>query len=358
MLKKDETKSPATDAATASSPISSLLEPLLAVHNASDVSWLADATMTAAERGVGALYAFLFLGTESDGLRGEEPASRERIGALARVTQILGKDPTSLTIDPNNSPIIAEALRSGRGMVSDRLSEVFPSQKDDKQAEKAQRKLGVSESWAVPVEANSECMGVLVLLMPANHDSSLATAEALGRHVAVALSNLRDSEAARKRGELDAVRWIHDERRLMEELTLEMQRSVRHDRPLSLLVVRVQDYGELRRKHGRFLAERALRRVAATMEDAMRATDFLGAYKGDSFAAILVEADEKAADLARNRYLSTLAKLDLDRANLPGLNLGFSCAVATMPIGGSTTEELFSAVEQRLTELTADEQAA
>jgi GGDEF domain-containing protein len=84
------------------------------------------------------------------------------------------------------------------------------------------------------------------------------------------------------------------------------------------------------------------------MEDAMRATDFFGAYGEDGFATILVEADEIAADDAKSRYLATLEKLDLSRANLPGLELHFSCAVATMRKGGSTSEELLAAAEEQL----------
>jgi diguanylate cyclase (GGDEF)-like protein len=348
MLKRDDNKVPAQAEETASSPVSPLLEPLLAVHNASDIPWLTDAAMTAAERGVGALYGFLYLGAESGGLRGEEPASRERIGALARVTQILGKDPTRLTIYPESCPAVAEALRNGKAVAAESLGSVLPFQPEEKQAVKAQRKLGVSEAWIVPIEANSETMGIFLLLMPENHSASMEAAEVLGRHVAVALANLREGDAARKRGELDAVRWIHDERKFIEELGIELQRSARHERPLSLLIVRVDDYGELVRRHGRFLAERALRRVAATMEEAMRATDFLGAYGEDGFAAILVEADETAAENARNRYQATLGKLDLSRANLPGLELHFSCVVATMKKGGSTPEELLGAAEQQL----------
>ncbi len=349
LLKKDDSKKPPDgQQPLLSSPVSPLLEPLLAVHSASDVPWLTDAAMTAAERGVGALYGFLYLGAESGGLRGEEPASRERIGALARVTQVLGKDPARLTIDSESSSAVAEALTEGKCVATESLGALLPFQPDANQAAKAQRKLGVSEAWIVPVEANNEAMGVFVLLMPENHNASMEVAEALGRHIAVALANLREGDAARKRGELDAVRWIHDERKFIEELALELQRSARYERPLSLLIVRVDGYAEVRRWHGRFLAERALRRVAATMEDAMRATDFLGAYGEDGFAAILVEADETAAENARKRYLATLEKLDLLKANLPGLELHFSCAVATMKKGGSTPEELLAATEAQL----------
>jgi len=344
MLKRSQGKEPPPSQEASLSP---LLEPLLAVHSAPDTAWLADAAMTAAERGVGALYGFLYVGDESGRLRGEEPASRERIGPLARATQLLGADPTTLKLDPEASPAIAAALREGRATKVETIAEALP-QLEGKQAAKAQRQLGVAEVWLAPVRANNETMGVFLLLMPANHSASIEAAEVLGRHIAVALGNLRESEAARKHGELDVVRWIHDERKFVEQLGLEVQRAARHERPLSVLLVRVENYGELRRLHGRFLAERILRRVAATMEDAMRATDFLGAFNGDGFASILVEADETAASNAKSRLLATLAKIDLQKANLPELKLAFSCAVVTMEKGGSTAEVLLAAAAERL----------
>ena len=244
MLKRTRGKEPPA-AGQEPASLSPLLEPLLAVHSAPDAGWLADAAMTAAERGVGALYGFLYIGDESGRLRGEEPASRERIGPLARATQLLGSDPTALTIDPEASPSVAEALREGRATTVESLAGVL-AHLDQKQAEKAQRQLGVGEIWLVPIRANNETMGLLVLLMPANHSATIEAAEALGRHIAVALANLRDSEAARKRGELDAVRWIHDERKFTEQLGIEAQRAARHQRPLSVLVVRVDGDGCVR----------------------------------------------------------------------------------------------------------------
>jgi diguanylate cyclase (GGDEF)-like protein len=117
-----------------------------------------------------------------------------------------------------------------------------------------------------------------------------------------------------------------------------------------VLIVQVRDYAELRQRYGRFLAERALRRVASAMEDAMRSTDFLGAYGEDGFAAILVEADEEAAENARERYLTLLEQLDVAPANVPGLTLSFACGVATAGEDLSTPQELLAAAHAAATQ--------
>ena len=191
-------------------------------------------------------------------------------------------------------------------------------------------------------------MGLLLLLMPATPPATPAQAELLGRHVAVALANLREKDAGRKRGELDVVRLIYDERRLLEQLTRELRRAQRHKRPLSIMLLRVQNLDDLRARYGYFLAERVLRQMAGQLADTKRETDFLGAFKEDGFAAILVEANEAGARRAKERLLTGLQTLRLPEADLPDLRLQLACATATPPQDGETTEELMASAEARL----------
>jgi diguanylate cyclase (GGDEF)-like protein len=184
--------------------------------------------------------------------------------------------------------------------------------------------------------------------MPAKPPASRQVAALFGRHVAVALENLREEEAGRKRGELDAVRWVYDEQRLEDQLTREIQRAERHDRPLSILLLRVQNLDELRERYGRFLADRVLRQIAGALEDAMRNTDFLGAFKEDGFAGILVEADKIAAERAKTRLGAALVEIRLPQANLPDLQVDLACATATFPEGGTVAKEMIAAAEAKL----------
>ena len=55
ILKRADSKNFPQAQEVASASLSPLLEPLVAVHSASDMPWLTEAAMTAAERGVGAL---------------------------------------------------------------------------------------------------------------------------------------------------------------------------------------------------------------------------------------------------------------------------------------------------------------
>ena len=334
-----------------------LLEPLLGVHAAINTSWLADAVTTAAERGLGALHGLLFLLDASGHLTCEMPASTERRRALAKLRQVLGVDLGSARFDPHARPASSSAMAGGRAIAVRDLSEAMPVEMDAEDARAAQRLLGVGQAWLAPLCWDGDSLGLLVLLMPSSPPAHLAHAEALGRHVAVAISNLREKEAGRKHGEMDAVRWVYDEGRFAEQLALETRRAHRHGRPLSILLLRIQNLVELRARFGRFLTERLLRQVAGQLADAMRDTDFLGASGNDGFAAILVESDQQGAQRAKERLLSGLEAMELPHIELPGLEVRLGCATATLPDDGEEAEGLLAAAKERLDggEITLDD---
>lgn len=333
--------SPTTPDESVPSP---LLEQLLAVHSARETSWLADAAGTAAERGLGALYSLLYVLDACGELKGEPPASGARSRGLARIYEALDIDIATAKFDPQENEHVAAALRDGRAVFVDELAQALPGSPD---AEKV-RRLGVAGVLLAPLYWGGESLGVLVLLMPDGSNRPLKRAELLGHHVAVALRNLRENEAGRKRSELDAVRWVYDERRMREQLTQEARRARRHGRPLSILLLRVPNLEELREQFGRFLADQLLRQLAGQLDDATRDTDFLGASGEDGLTAILIETDESGAEQAKRRLLNGLVAIRLQHTDLPGLRFEFVCGTASLPQDGSTADELAAAVEARL----------
>jgi len=325
-----------------------LLQTLLGVHSAPTLSWLADAAATAAERGLGALHCLLFLAEPSGVLAGQRPASSERMRSLAKVHQALDTDLTTFRFDLQSCPATALSLQQGKASSLTGLGQAIPLAMEGGQLEKAESQLGIAEVWLVPLHCNGASAGLLVLLMPSNGPADIAEAEVLGRHVAVAQTNLQEKEAGRKRGEVDAVRWVYDERRFLDQLGTEIRRAQRHKRPLSLTLLRLLNLEELRERYGRFLADQVLRHMGSQLAETMRDTDFLGAFREDGFAAILVEADLAGAERAKERVLDGLDALSLPEAEELGLDLRLACATATLLGDGETAEDLIASAEARL----------
>ena len=335
-----------------------LLEALLGIHSAPNVNWLADAAANAAQRGLGALYSILWLTDASGRLAAVAPASGPQKSALARLGQVLDVSVVEMKADPGEKPELNAALAEGRPIEIERLENAFPASLQEEQLQSAERELGVSSAVAAPLHWNGESSGLLLLLFGSGQSGDAADAGLLARHLAVALANIREKDASRKRGEVDAVRWVYDERRFLEELSQEARRAKRHKRPLSVLLVRVLNLQELQTRYGRFLAERVLRQVAGRLDDAMRDTDFLGASGDDGFGAILIEADEDGADVAEERLLVGLGDMDLPHGDLPDLEIRLGWATATLPQDGETPEELTAAAASRLRQRTIRQEDA
>jgi diguanylate cyclase (GGDEF)-like protein len=326
----------------------SLTGALLGVHTARNPGWLADASSTAAERGLGALYSILYLIDSSELLAGQRPTSSERVRSLGRLNEALGVDLTTLRFRSTDRPALSNALLDGQaGSVSD-LAEAIPLGDETPELREAQRRLGIAEVWLAPLFWDGQGTGVLLLFMPANTSSTLAEAELLGRHAAVAHASMLAIETSRHWGELDTVRWVYDEQRFLSEMRAEIRRAERHMRPLSVLFLRIQNLPELRSRYGKFLTEGLLRQLGSKFAEAIRDTDFLGAYREDGFATILVEANQNGAQIARERLLSSLDSINLAEAELPDLKLRLACATATLMLDGSNAEELIAAAELRL----------
>ncbi len=328
----------------------SLAEAVLGVHSALHSGWLADACATAAERGLGALYCLLYVTDSAGLLAGQRPTSSERVRVLGRLHDRLSTELTALRFRPHDREVLLAALRSGRAAAVARLDDALPIAMDEGEIEETQRRLGVGQIWVAPLTWNAENRGLLLLLMPTSPTATLEEAELLGYHAAIALTNLRERESGRKLGELDAVRWVYDEQRFLEQLRREIRRSERHGRPLSIMFLRVQNLRELRNQFGRFLMDGLLRELANRLSVIMRDTDFLGALQDDGFAAILVETNQEGARRAKQRFLSGLESLNLPGAELKDLQIELICATASAPEDGRTAEELAASAERRLTQ--------
>ena len=170
--------------------------------------------------------------------------------SLQKLNEALGADLTRLRFDPQQQEHFASVLRNGKAVSVAELDRLLPLKSSAEVVRNIQRRLGIGSVLLAPLYWDSEELGVLVLMMPNDSTPAVARAEVFGHHVAIALRNLRAKDEGRKRGELDSVRWVYDEWRLQEQLTQETLRARRHSRPLSILLLRVQNLEQLRQRFG------------------------------------------------------------------------------------------------------------
>jgi diguanylate cyclase (GGDEF)-like protein len=103
---------------------------------------------------------------------------------------------------------------------------------------------------------------------------------------------------------------------LHEILELEIQHSLTHKSPLSVMIIDIDDFKRINDSHGHLFGDRVIKETAETLAANVRSDDILGRYGGDEFVVIMPGADAATAvhvasrartGIAKNGYLATIS---------------------------------------------------
>jgi len=151
--------------------------------------------------------------------------------------------------------------------------------------------------------------------------------------------------------QLDGLTGVYNRRAFEELLEAEISRSSRFRRPLSLLMVDLDQLKVVNDRLGHQAGDQVLKEVARTLRTSVRNCDAVARYGGDEFAIILVETGKTDAMTTANR-LSRLVKVAEDERN-EGLApeyrpMTISVGVASYPTDGKAKEELIGSADKAL----------
>lgn len=326
-------------------PVAAIMSSLLPVHGAMTQEWLVDAASTAAERGLGAPFAFVFLEEEDGALAYKAPASDLRRRSHRRAADALGTILFRTAIDPQELPVIGEALAAGTPIVAP-LAEFFAPMISGERSLAAAKELAAGFACAAPLENAGERLGALIVL---GSTLDAAHVRLLADHIACASVNLRNADLSREQGAVDAVRLVFDARKIESELQRELARAARYKRAVSICVVEATNLRLLRERFGGVLTDRLLQRLGESLARHAREIDVIGAYKESGYTMILTEATAAEAATAAQRLMVTAASIERDEEeHVPGLELHLAIGHATCPEDGATTDALYAAAERRM----------
>lgn len=133
------------------------------------------------------------------------------------------------------------------------------------------------------------------------HAQEIAILEMLASQIAVALENARLFEEVQQESIHDPLTGAFNRRLFEQRIVDEERRAARHDRPLSLLMIDVDDFKQYNDTYGHAMGDELLRALVAATADAIRTTDVLARYGGEEFVVLLPETDLAEAILAGAR---------------------------------------------------------
>lgn len=141
---------------------------------------------------------------------------------------------------------------------------------------------------------------------------------------------------------LDELTGLYTRHHFDENVHLEFQRSARYLRPVSLLLIEIDDLAELGEHVGKLSKGYLLSEVGAILRTMLRANDIGCRFGNDSLAALLPETDAAQAQVVADRVRLLVSEHEfLGQKYSEGVRLTVSQGVAVVPGEGIESEKDF-----------------
>lgn len=141
----------------------------------------------------------------------------------------------------------------------------------------------------------------------------------------------------------DPVTGLFNRHKLNEFLELEVERARRYGRPLSLIMLDIDDMKKFNDTFGHPAGDEALRRVAQAIRSQVRRVDLPTRYGGDEFLIVLPEAQAEEAQAIAMRI-----GIEIGKGSFDGARLSASAGVSVWKAEFATAEDFVSDVDQSL----------
>jgi two-component system cell cycle response regulator len=154
----------------------------------------------------------------------------------------------------------------------------------------------------------------------------------------------------------DPLTQLLNRRALTERLRAEMERALRADGTVALLMLDLDHFKRVNDSHGHLVGDAVLREVAELLISEVRLGDLVGRFGGEEFLVVLPDTDDDGASAFAERIREAVdANAFAGREGAPALHMTASIGVATFPAALiESVEDLFARADAALYRAKAD----
>ncbi|MGH6654571.1 MAG: GGDEF domain-containing protein [Actinocrinis sp.] len=192
-------------------------------------------------------------------------------------------------------------------------------------------------------------LAVAVGRLAARLREAAARAAAELEAVRLELSGLEQGRTSLERlSATDPVTGVWNHRYLQDTLALELERSRRVDRPLTVLMCDVDHFRAVNAAHGHQTGSAVLRDLAQRLALEIRSFDTFARYGGEEFVVLLPDTGPQGAAVVADRLCYVARKLIAESAS--EVRLTVSIGAAVFPAAGAHAATLIRAADDALAE--------
>jgi diguanylate cyclase (GGDEF)-like protein len=166
----------------------------------------------------------------------------------------------------------------------------------------------------------------------------------------MASQRIRVEQALKLQAATDRLTGLRSHRSLHEELAKEVERSLRYNRPVTIMMMDIDGFRLFNDTYGYQEGDRVLKQVAKVLERESRSNDIVGRYGGDEFMAILPETGRDEGVSSANRLFEALSHERVQPRLGKSVPLVLSVGIAVCPGDSRHREELIAYADASLTE--------
>jgi diguanylate cyclase (GGDEF)-like protein len=211
-------------------------------------------------------------------------------------------------------------------------------------------------SWAgVPIIVRGRVIGLLCLdhIQPGFYtEEMIPKLKAFAAHAGIAMENARLYEKQVYLARTDGLTGLTNRREFDHRLNQEINRALRFERPISLIMLDIDNFKFFNDTYGHPVGDDLLRQLSAVLLDNVRVVDIAARYGGEEFAIILPETGIDDAYLVAERIRKRVAKLKekplLTDIPIPDTLVTISLGVACVPDHAKTPEGLIKVADVAL----------
>ncbi len=208
--------------------------------------------------------------------------------------------------------------------------------------------VAIEKSIYIPLNVADNMLGIMGLIgvqrLSENRRRLIST---MANQVALALKNATEHKKVQELAITDELTGLYNRRAFQRALDRELRRSKRYKKPLSLIMLDIDDFKEINDKFGHQVGDGVLRSLAVNLQRAIREIDFLARYGGDEFAVILPETKAKEAAVLAERLKKTVKNYPIV-AGGSRCKITLSMGVADISESTDSEDELISRADRVL----------